>query len=82
MGGLGINIISEIAPYCYQNSRRVTEILVEGIMNQHNLEYERKPSNSKQVKAMIADEKKKREGKKFQIVISNLNPLVMICSLG
>ena len=74
MGGLGMNIISEIAPYCYQNSRRMTEVLVEGILNQHNLEYERKPNNSKQVKAIIAEEKKKRENEKFEKVKSNLNP--------
>ena len=69
-----MNIISEIAPYCYQNTRRMTEVLVEGILNQHNLEYERKPNNSKQVKAIIAEEKKKRENEKFEKVKSNLNP--------
>ena len=40
LGGLGINIISEMAPVYYRDSRMMTKGLVDVIKNQHNPHYE------------------------------------------
>ena len=36
LGGMGLNIISEMAPHYYENSRRMTKALVDGIIHQHD----------------------------------------------
>ena len=52
----------------------MTEVLVERIINQHSTEFTKKENNSKQIKAEIRDEKRKREEEKMQYVNEHLNP--------
>ncbi len=76
LGGLGINIISEIAPIYYNNSKLMTRPLVERIVQQHKKmeDTEDRGNNAKQMKAKIRDEKKKWEERKMEFVRGQLNP--------
>ena len=73
LGGLGINIISEIAPISYQNSRKMTKKLVQGIKNQHQLE-NLQNEEDRSARATITEEKKVREEEKVETVKSQLDP--------
>ncbi len=74
LGGLAINTPSEIAPIYYQNSRRMTEKLVDGIVKQHDENFVAAEHNTNNVKTAFKDEKKKREEEKFELVKNHLNP--------
>ena len=76
LGGLGINIISEIAPFCYHDSRKMTKVLVDGIKNQHIEEDEEiaESENARSPSAVILEEKKKREEAKVAYVKEKLSP--------
>ena len=52
----------------------MTEVLVEGIIKQHDRDFIRRGDNSKQVKAVITEEKKKREEEKMKRVRDSLSP--------
>ena len=72
LGGLGINIPSEMSDIYYQNSRIMTKGLVEKIVNQHK---EITPEeNSPDAIAAIKEEKKLREEEKVSLVKQHLNP--------
>ena len=73
LGGLGINIISEMADIYYQNSRRMTQTLVNQIIHQHK-DNAPEVDDTIPVKAVIQQEKKIREETKMNIVKSQLNP--------
>lgn len=72
LGGLGIRIISEIAPSCYRNSRLMTNTLVDGIKHQHDQEASVE-QNERPAKAIITEEKKKQEEEKVEFVKSQLD---------
>ena len=75
LGGLGISIISEIAPFCYQNSRLMTEGLVNDIKNQHKSDnFRSEEENGRPPRLVILEEKKKREEAKVEYVKGQLNP--------
>ena len=76
LGGLGINILSEISDIYYQNSRRMTAGLVKKIVNQHEeVVLSEENSNSDiSVVAEIKDEKRKREEEKVELVKQHLSP--------
>ena len=74
LGGLGINIISEMAPVYYRDSRMMTKGLVDVIKNQHNPHYEPIESSERPAKAFIMEEKKKREEAKITYLLENLTP--------
>ena len=74
LGGLGINIISEMAPVYYRDSRMMTKGLVDVIKNQHNPHYEPIESNDRPAKAFIMEEKKKREEAKVTYLLEHLTP--------
>ena len=76
LGGLGINIICEMAPISYKNSRRMTANLVRGIKNQHcevvePTEEER--GERRAAAAIISEEKKVRETEKVEALKSQLD---------
>ena len=77
LGGLGINIPSELADVYYLNSKKMTEVLVEGIVNQHVPDFTPRENNSKQVKASIQADKTRREEEKVEYVKSQLNTTQM-----
>ena len=74
LGGLGINKISEIAPHSYENSRRMTKDLVDDIKYQHKTEQRPSDESSRPAKAIILEEKQKREENKVELVKSQLDP--------
>ena len=73
LGGLGINIPSEISDIYYRNSRRMTEGLVGKIINQHK-EITTEENSSPDALAAIKEEKKQREEDKVSLVKQHLNP--------
>ena len=75
LGGMGLNIISEMAPHYYENSRRMTKALVDGIIHQYDPDPDVESENeSRPVKAIIGEEKKKREEDKVNYVKQHLSP--------
>ena len=68
LGGLGLCIPSEIADIYYQNSKDITTILVDKIVNQHKKTYESIETDTKLKKMRIRNEKKKREEEKLAYV--------------
>ena len=74
LGGLGLNIISEISPIYYSNSKQMTNKLVMQIINQHRDDQPEIVDSSPQVKSKIQAEKKEREERKMDFVKSKLNP--------
>ncbi len=77
LGGLGINMVSEIAPICYQNSKLMTANLVDRIVQQHSSDISEQENGTQQVKLKIKDEKTKREDGKVEFVKSKLNPYLL-----
>ena len=75
LGGLGINILTDIAPICYENSKKVTRPLVEKIIRQHQpFEEIENEDEVRQIKTKMRQEKKIWEDQKTQYVSSRLNP--------
>ena len=74
LGGLGINIPSEIASIYYKNSRNMTEVLVSRIIHQHEPDFVAEEYDNVPVKAKIKSEKKEREETKMNQVKHQLNP--------
>ena len=74
MGGLGIRIPSEMADIYYQNSRRMTGILVNRIIHQHDKEHVPETIDNKSEKCKIQEEKNIREETKMNSVKVQLNP--------
>ena len=70
LGGLGINIPSELSDIYYHNSRRMTKGLVQKIVLQH--EEEIIPEEDSAV-AEIKEEKRRREEEKVELVKQKLN---------
>ena len=68
LGGLGIRIPSEMADIYYQNSRRMTGVLVNQIIHQHDNEYMPEVNDSKSAKSEIQEEKNIREAAKMNHV--------------
>ena len=73
LGGLGLNILSEVSDIYYGNSRRMTDPLVKQIIYQHDPEFVFE-NNERPVKAEIKEEKKRREEEKVNLVKQQLNP--------
>ena len=73
LGGLGLNILSEVSDIYYQNSRNITEVLVNRIVNQYNSEIPREEMNTTKIKTKIKEDKHKREEDKLQYVQENLD---------
>ena len=71
LGGLGINIPSQIAGIYYQNSRKMTK-------SQHS-DFMAEAENNISAKAQIQAEKKQREEAKMNNVKQQLNPLKLRC---
>ena len=73
LGGLGLNIPSELAPRYHQNSIRMTEVLVETIVRQHDPEFVKREIDSKQVKITIKAEKNAIDEDKKKFVEEQLD---------
>ena len=73
LGGLGINVPSEVADTFYKNSRLMTAELVDRIIYQHDSEHEL-PPEEKPARVAIAEDKKKREEDKVNQVKQELDP--------
>ena len=77
LGGLGINILSELADIYYENSRKMTDGLVKQIVNQHKMntpDEEENVAEIRPVKSQIKAEKTEREEAKLNQVKEQLNP--------
>ena len=73
LGGLGINIPSEVADTFYSNSRKMTAELVDRIIYQHDPDHVPAPEE-KPARVAIAEDKKKREEEKVNRVKQDLDP--------
>ena len=73
LGGLALNIPSELCDIYYHNSKKMTEVLTEGIVNQHVPNYTPRENNSKQVKVAIQAEKTLREEEKVNYIVGFLS---------
>ena len=73
LGGLGINVPSEIADTYYRNSKTMTRGLVEQIVYQHN-PTDIPTSTEKPAAVQIRDEKTERETEKVEWLKQQLNP--------
>ena len=73
LGGLGINIPSEIADIYYHNSKKMTRGLVEQILYQHN-PADIPTSTEKPASVQIRDDKTEREAAKVTWLKQQLNP--------
>ena len=74
LGGLGLIIPSEISDIYHNNSKNVTAVLTNRIINQYDKNADRVTIDSKYIKTKIRVEKKKREEEKMIYVKGTLSP--------
>ena len=68
LGGLGIIIPSEVSDTYYNNSKNVTAVLTNRIINQYDDKADRGTMNTKAIKGNIRIEKRKREDEKKKYI--------------
>ena len=75
MGGLGIRIPSQLCQTYYENSKAVTKVLVDRIINQHKPTIlDEENIDTRNAKAEIRKQKEERNETKLELVRSQLSP--------